>query len=76
MTLSESLALNDHSHILYHKTYADWNSSLSIRNLPLIKKQRSSFNVQAQIVSKQTYLHQEIKIKMEGKHKRNAHPSL
>lgn len=34
----------------------------------------SSLNVQAQIVSKQTYLHQEIKTKVEGKHKINAQP--
>lgn len=70
MTLSESLALYDGGHLLYHKTYVDYNSLLSVRNKKklaanLIK--RSSLNVQAQIVSKQTYLHQKTKKKKKKK---------
>lgn len=46
------------------------------KKLAANSKNRSSLNVQAQIVSKQTYLHQEIKTKMEGTHKINAHSPL
>ena len=38
------------------------------------KKKRSSLNVQAQIVSKQTYLHQEIKTKNRGKTQNKCTP--
>lgn len=85
MTLSESLALCDDGHILYHKTFVDCSSlTFNYKKRKKEKKnkqlaanlKRSSLNVQAQIVSKHTYLHHKIKTKMEGTHKINAHPPL
>lgn len=57
--------------IFYSIKRVAYNFLLSIRKKKTKKttanSKRSSLNVQAQIVSKQTYLHQKIKTKIEGK---------
>lgn len=70
MTLRETLALYDDGHTfiaqnIYRLRFLTFNKKQ--KKLPNSER-KSSSNVQAQIVSKQTYLHQEIKTKMEGKH--------
>lgn len=73
MTLRETLALYDDGHTfiaqnIYRLRFLTFNQKKTKQKKLPNSKRKSSSNVQAQIVSKQTYLHQEIKTKMEGKH--------